>query len=127
MRACVHACMHACMYACLYLCLCVCLFVFFVACMRAYLTTAKHISSIHIKITYIHTHTYTLQNPDETAVWRGIRKVSRAWRQRDRKILELVWAKYDNQVHAIIMYASMYIHTLVQLDPKHDAIMHICM
>ena len=38
------------------------------------------------------------QNPDESAVWRSIRRSSRAWRQRDRKLLELVWAKFNNQV-----------------------------
>ena len=41
---------------------------------------------------------YLYQNPDETAVWRSIRRASRAWRQRDRKILELVWSKFDNEV-----------------------------
>ena len=37
-------------------------------------------------------------NPDETAAWRGIRRASKAWRQSDRKLLELVWASFDNNV-----------------------------
>jgi hypothetical protein len=41
---------------------------------------------------------YLYQNPDESAVWRSIRRASRAWRQRDRKLLELVWEKFDNEV-----------------------------
>ena len=38
------------------------------------------------------------QNPDEASVWRGVRRASRAWRQRDRKILELVHAKFDDEI-----------------------------
>ena len=38
------------------------------------------------------------ENPDESAVWRGVRRASRAWRQRDRKMLELVWARYHQNV-----------------------------
>ena len=41
---------------------------------------------------------YLYQNPNETAVWRSIRRASRAWRQRDRKLLELVWEKFENEV-----------------------------
>jgi hypothetical protein len=41
---------------------------------------------------------YLYQNPDESAVWRSIRRASRAWRHRDRKLLELVWSKFNNEV-----------------------------
>ena len=38
------------------------------------------------------------QNPDMTAVWRSVRRASRAWRQRDTAILEATWAHHDNEV-----------------------------
>jgi hypothetical protein len=50
------------------------------------------------------------RNPDEASVWRGVRQASRAWRQRDRKILELVHAKFGHRV-----YTDKDIHT--DLDP----------
>jgi hypothetical protein len=40
---------------------------------------------------------YLYRNLDDGAVWRGIRRASRAWRQRDRKLVELVFAKYSTQ------------------------------
>ena len=38
------------------------------------------------------------QNPDMTAVWRSVRRASRAWRQRDTAILEATWARHNNEV-----------------------------
>eukprot|EP00931_Biecheleriopsis_adriatica_P103569 TRINITY_DN78381_c0_g1_i1.p1 TRINITY_DN78381_c0_g1~~TRINITY_DN78381_c0_g1_i1.p1 ORF type:complete len:952 (-),score=156.32 TRINITY_DN78381_c0_g1_i1:26-2881(-) len=38
------------------------------------------------------------QNPSLNTVWRGIKRGSKAWRQRDRKIQEMVLAKYKNDV-----------------------------
>ena len=43
------------------------------------------------------------QNPDEASVWRGVRRASRAWRQRDRKVLELVHAKFGDKVPTWIL------------------------
>jgi hypothetical protein len=67
------------------------------------------------------------QNPDELAVWRGIRKASRAWRQRDRKILELVWAKYENEVPEIKcdLDPNAMIYLLVDtIHPKREHLDH---
>jgi hypothetical protein len=38
------------------------------------------------------------RNKNQSATWRGIRRSSRAWRQRDRKILELMYTKYNGKV-----------------------------
>jgi hypothetical protein len=38
------------------------------------------------------------RNKNQSAIWRGIRRSSRAWRQRDRKILELMYSKYNGKV-----------------------------
>ena len=38
------------------------------------------------------------QNPDMTAVWRSVRRASRAWRQRDTAILEATCALHKNEV-----------------------------
>lgn len=44
---------------------------------------------------------FLYQNPDTLAVWRAVRRGSKTWRSRDRKILELVWARYQNRVPAL--------------------------
>ena len=38
------------------------------------------------------------QNPDMSAVWRSVRRASRAWRQRGTAILEATWARHNNEV-----------------------------
>ena len=63
------------------------------------------------------------ENPDESAVWRVWRRASRAWRQRDRKLLELVCAKYDQQVpicHSDLDPNSMIYLMVDTINPRKD-------
>jgi len=42
-------------------------------------------------------------NKNQSAIWRSIRRSSRAWRQRDRKILELMYSKYNGKVSTLVL------------------------
>jgi hypothetical protein len=43
------------------------------------------------------------RNKNQSAIWRSIRRSSRAWRQRDRKILELMYSKYNGKVSTLVL------------------------